>query len=40
MVPSSILTVTVSNGWLTWNDGSDPSRLRGLPVGNIATFAR
>ena len=40
MVPSSLLTVTVSDGWLTWNDGTDPRRLRGLPLGSVALFAR
>lgn len=40
MVPSSILTIAVSDGWLTWNDGSDPPRLRGLPVGAIPVLAR
>ena len=35
MVPSSILTMAVSNGWLTWTDGSDPPRMRGLPLGAV-----
>jgi hypothetical protein len=39
MVPSSILTIAVSDGWLTWNDGSDPPRLRGLPLGAIPVLA-
>jgi hypothetical protein len=39
MVPSSILTMAVSDGWLTWNDGSEPSRLRGLPLGAIPVLA-
>ena len=39
MVPSTILTMTVSDGWLTWSDGSDPARLRGLPLGAIPALA-
>ena len=35
MIPSSILTIAVSDGWLTWNNGADPPRLRGVPLGAI-----
>ena len=40
MVPSSVLTIAVSDGWLTWNDGSDPSRLRGIPLSAIPVPAQ
>ena len=39
MFPSSIQTMTVSDAWLTWNDGSDPPRLRGLPRDAIPVSA-
>ena len=35
MVPSAIVTLTISDGWLTWNDGSDPARLRGALLAAI-----
>lgn len=35
IVPSSMGTVTVSDGWMTWIDNAEPPRLHGLPLGAI-----
>jgi hypothetical protein len=40
LVPSSpIDTIAVSSGWLTWHEGDDPPRLRGVTVDEIAAPA-
>jgi hypothetical protein len=40
LVPSSpIDTIAVSSGWLTWHEGDDPPRLRGMTVDEIAALA-
>ena len=40
LVPSSSIdTIAVSSGWLTWHEGDDPPRLRGVTVDEIAAPA-
>lgn len=34
-LPSSIDFVSVSDGWLTWNESDGPPRLRGIPLASL-----
>jgi hypothetical protein len=41
LVPSSpIDTIAVSSGWLTWHEGDDPPRLRGMTLAEDASKGR